>query len=256
MKKFRFILLLFLFIPFIVKGETVGISNTDINSITFGDDWAIVTRDNYKEVLANYGFSDTDITNTYSKWTVNSYYMDAFTKDFSKEIFLIYKKETSDVDNMSSLTDSDIMKETSELRSQYEVYNAKEAIYNANGVKYLKMSYLDSSLNIYVIDYITIVNNYLYQFKVQKNSSEFTDSEINEIDGIVSSTKYDVNTVDNNDENNSDDNMVISPNPNKDKGDSSLNSILIGTIVGAIVGAVIGITIKLSNNKKNKNNNL
>ena len=52
MKRFKFILLLFLFIPFIVKGESVGINDTDINSISFGDDWAIVTRDNYKEVLA------------------------------------------------------------------------------------------------------------------------------------------------------------------------------------------------------------
>ena len=253
MKRFRFILLLFLFIPFIVKGKSVVISNTDISSITFNDDWEVVTRDNYKEVLPNYGLSDTDISNTYSRWTVHSYYMDAFTKDFNKEIFLIYKKETSDVDNMSNLTDSDIMKETSELRSKFEAYNAKEEIYNANGVKYLKMSYLDSSLNIYVIDYITVVNNYLYQFKVQKKSVEFSNSEINEIEDIVSSVKYDSISVDNNSEN--DDNMVISPNSNKDKSDDSLSPILIGTIVGAVVGLIIGVIIKFAGNR-NKNNNL
>ena len=255
MKKFGFILLLFLFIPFIVKGETVDISNTDLNSISFNDNWVVVTRDNYKEVLSNYGFSDTDITSTYSKWTVNSYYMDAFTKDFSKEIFLIYKSESSDLDNMSSLSDSDIMKQTSTLREKYKAYSAKEDIFNGNGIKYLKMTYKDSSLNIYVMDYITIVNNYLYQFKVQKKSNEFTNDEVSEIESIISSANYDVNVVDDNTDYDHDtENITIAPKSNK-KDDSVLNSTLSGAIVGAVVGAIIGIIIKFGKKNKNNNNN-
>ncbi len=260
MKKFIFVLL-FLFMPFMVKAVDIGITDTDINSITFNDDWVYVTRDNYRDVLANYNYSETDITNTYNNWLSQSYYLDAFTKDFNREIFLIVKDETSDVYNMNDLSDSDVYRETTELRNQYKAYNAEEDIFKVGGVKYLKMSYLDSNLNVYVIDYITIINNTLYQFKVQKSGSAFLSSEITEIEGIISSTNYNIKSKSNSNSNNvstSNDttgNSLIAPkNNNKKKGNSTLNSALIGAIVGAIVGGIAGVIIKLTKNK-NKNNN-
>ena len=255
MKKFIFVLL-FLFMPFMVKAVDIGITDTDINSITFNDDWVYVTRDNYKEVLANYNYSETDITNTYNKWLSQSYYMDAFTKDFSREMFLIVKDETSDVYNMNDLSDSDVYKETTELRNQYKAYNAEEDIFKVGGVKYLKMSYLDSNLNIYVIDYITIINNSLYQFKVQKSGSAFLSSEISEIESIISSTNYNIksNSNDVGTSNDTTGNSLISSRNSNKKDNNVFNSAMIGAIVGAIVGGVAGVIIKLTKNK-NKNNN-
>lgn len=255
MKKFIFVLL-FLFMPFMVKAVDIGITDTDINSITFNDDWVYVTRDNYKEVLANYNYSETDITNTYNKWLSQSYYMDAFTKDFSREMFLIVKDETSDVYNMNDLSDSDVYKETTELRNQYKAYNAEEDIFKVGGVKYLKMSYLDSNLNIYVIDYITIINNTLYQFKVQKSGSAFLSSEISEIESIISSTNYNIksNSNDVGTSNDTTGNSLISSRNSNKKDNNVFNSAMIGAIVGAIVGGVAGVIIKLTKNK-NKNNN-
>ena len=255
MKRFIFILL-FLFMPFMIKAVDIGITDTDINSITFNDDWVYVTRDNYKEVLANYNYSETDITNTYNKWLSQSYYMDAFTKDFSREMFLIVKDETSDVYNMNDLSDSDVYKETTELRNQYKAYNAEEDIFKVGGVKYLKMSYLDSNLNIYVIDYITIINNTLYQFKVQKSGSAFLSSEISEIESIISSTNYNIksNSNDVGTSNDTTGNSLISSRNSNKKDNNVFNSAMIGAIVGAIVGGVAGVIIKLTKNK-NKNNN-
>ena len=255
MKKFVFVLL-FLFMPFIVKAVDIGINDTDINSITFNDDWVYITRDNYKEVLANYNYSDTDITNTYNNWLSESYYLDAFTKDFNREMFLIVKDETSDVYNMNDLSDSDVYKETTELRNKYKVYNAEEDIYKVGNVKYLKMSYLDSNLKVYVMDYITIINNTLYQFKVQKSGSAFLSSEISEIEGIISSTDYNIISNSNSVSNNNDTtgNSLISTRDNNKKGNNTLNYVLIGAIVGALVGGIAGLIIKLTKNK-NKNNN-
>lgn len=254
MKKFIFVLL-FLFMPFMIKAVDIGITDTDINSITFNDDWVYVTRDNYKDVLANYNYSESDITNTYNNWLNQSYYLDAFTKDFNREIFLIVKDETSDVYNMNDLSDDDVYKETTELRNQYKAYNAEEDIFKVGGVKYLKMSYLDSNLNVYVIDYITIINNTLYQFKVQKGGSTFLSSEINEIEGIISSTNYNIKSNSNIVSNNNDTtgNSLISTKDNNKKGNNTLNSALIGALVCAIVGGIAGVIIKLTKNK-NKNN--
>lgn len=256
MKKFV-IVLLFLFMPFMIKAVDIGINDTDINSITFNDDWVYITRDNYKEVLANYNYSDTDITNTYNNWLSESYYLDAFTKDFNREMFLIVKDETSDVYNMNDLSDSDVYKETTELRNQYKAYNAEEDIFKVGNVKYLKMSYLDSNLNVYVMDYITIINNTLYQFKVQKSGSAFLSSEISEIEGIISSTDYNIISNSNsvsNDNDNTTGNSLISTRDNNKKDNNTLNSVLIGAIVGALVGGIAGLIIKLTKNK-NKNNN-
>lgn len=256
MKKFVFVLL-FLFMPFMIKAVDIGINDTDINSITFNDDWVYITRDNYKEVLANYNYSDTDITNTYNNWLSESYYLDAFTKDFSREMFLIVKDETSDVYNMNDLSDSDVYKETTELRNKYKSYNAEEDIFKVGNVKYLKMSYLDSNLNVYVMDYITIINNTLYQFKVQKSGSAFLSSEISEIEGIISSTDYNIisnsNSVSNDNDNTTGDSLISTRDNNK-KDNNTLNSVLIGAIVGALVGGIAGLIIKLTKNK-NKNNN-
>lgn len=249
MKKFVFVLL-FLFIPFMVKAVDIGINDTDINSITLNDDWVYITRDNYKEVLANYNYSDTDIESTYNTWLSHSYYMDAFTKDFNREIFLIVKDETSDIYNMNDLSDSDVYKETTELRNQYKAYNAEEDIFKTGGVKYLKMSYLDSKLNVYVIDYITVINNTLYQFKVQKSDSTFLSSEISEIESIISSVNYNIKNKNTKDENS---NSVISPRNNTKKDNSIITSVIVGAVVGALVGLVSALIIKIGKNK-NKNN--
>ena len=259
MKRFIFILL-FLFMPFMIKAVDVSINDTDINSITFNDDWVYVTRDNYKEVLANYNYSESDITNTYNNWLNQSYYLDAFTKDFNREMFLIVKDETSDVYNMNDLSDDEVYKETTELRNQYKAYNAEEDIFRVGGVKYLKMSYLDSNLNVYVIDYITIINNTLYQFKVQKSGSAFLSSENTEIEGIISSTNYNIKSNSNSNDvstNNNDTtgNSLISTRVNNKKNNNTLNSVLIGAIVGAVVGGVAGLIIKLTKNKNNNKNN-
>ena len=252
MKKFVFVLL-FLLVPFMVKAIDIGITDTDINSITFNDDWVYMTRDNYRDVLVNYGYSDADIENTYNTWLNHSYYLDAFTKDNNREVLLIVKDETSNVDNMNDLSDDEVYKETTELRNQYKAYNAEEDIFKVGGVKYLKMSYLDSSLNVYVIDYITIVNNTLYQFKAQKSGSAFLSSEINEIEGIISSTDYNVKNNNISTNNDTTGNSLISTRINKKKDNNTLNSVLIGAIVGALVGGVAGLIIKLIKNK-NKNN--
>lgn len=256
MKRFIFILLI-LFMPFMIKAVDVSINDTDINSITFNDDWVYVTRDNYKEVLASYGYSDTDIESTYNKLLSRSYYLDAFTTDFNREIFLIVKDETSDVYNMNDLSDDDVYKETTELRNKYKVYNAEEDIFKSGNVKYLKMSYLDSSINVYVIDYITIINNTLYQFKVQKSASAFLNSEISEIESIISSTNYNIKSNNNNNNistnNDTTGNSLIAPRDNNKKDNNILNSVLIGAIVGAVVGGVFALIIKIGKNK-NKNN--
>ena len=253
MKKFVFVLL-FLFMPFMIKAVDIGINDTDINSITFNDDWVYITRDNYKDVLPNYGYSDTDIEKYYNNWLNHSYYLDAFTKDNNREIFLIVKDETSDVYNMNDLFDDDIYKETTELRNQYKAYNAEEDIFKVSGVKYLKMSYLDSSLNVYVIDYINIINNTIYQFKAQKSGSRFLSSEITEIEGIISSTNYNSKSnknINDNNISNSTNKSFIASKDNRKKDNNIFTFAIIGALVGALVGGVSALIIKLT--KKNKN---
>ena len=64
MRRLKYLLLLFLIIPFMVSG--LEVSNTDITDIEFSDDWIVVTRDNYNDVLKEQGYSDGQISSTYS----------------------------------------------------------------------------------------------------------------------------------------------------------------------------------------------
>ena len=251
MKRLKYLLLLFLFMPFMVSG--LEVSNIDITDIDFSSDWIVVTRDNYNEVLKEQGFTDGQIASTYSLFLSNDYYIDAFTADYSKELFLIVKNETSSLDNMSSLSDSEILSSTKVLRDKYKVYNATEDIYTTNnGIKYLKMSYLDSGLNLYVTDYITIVNNMLYQFKVQKKNTSFVDSEITDIENIVSSAVYNTDSID---ELPGEVKGLISTNNNRLSREDARVIIIFGGIFGFayIIGVIVAVVLATNNrNRLNK----
>ena len=248
MRRLKYLLLLFLIIPFMVSG--LEVSNTDITDIEFSDDWIVVTRDNYNDVLKGQGYSDGQISSTYSMFLSNDYYIDAFTSDYSKELFLIVKNETSSIDNFSSLSDSEILSSTKELRDKYKVYGASEDVYTTdNGIKYLKMSYLDSSLNVYIIDYITIVNNMLYQFKVQKKNVNFVDSEVSDIEGIISSTDYDIEGKDTLP---GEVQGLISSNNNKLSSEDARIIIIFGGFFGVLytIGIIVAVVLATNNRKK------
>ena len=248
MRRLKYLLLLFLIIPFMVSG--LEVSNTDITDIEFSSDWIVVTRDNYNEVLKEQGFSDEQISSAYSLFSSNYYYIDAFTSDYGKELFLIVKNETSNVDNMSSLSDSEILSNTKELRDEYKVYNASEDVYTAdNGIKYLKMSYFDSSLNVYVIDYITVVNNMLYQFKVQKKNVNFFDSEASDIEGIISSAVYDIESKDTLP---GEVQGLISSNNNKLSSEDARVIIIFCGLFGVVytIGVIVAVVLAINNRKR------
>ncbi len=195
--------------------------------------WYVFTRDNIKN---NSELEELGITYEamYEILHNNEAYMDAilyYENGEYTELFVRKRALDTGIANLSNYKDSEVLELAKELAKKqgantYSVYE--------NQYKFAKLEYVDSNLGYYICEFVTCVNKDNYTFTFQ-STSQFTDEEYAEIENIVDSVKFDIDTS------------------IKEKKSSSIaESVIEKTIGGAVIGGVVGAVIAITNKKKKK----
>lgn len=224
---------LILLLPITVYAETYRIGDTDMSVRVDDSLWYVFTRDNIEnnDELEELGIPYDEMHDILYD---NEAYMDAILlyEDGSYVEFLVRKRalDTGMV-NLSNYTEKQVLKFAKALaeRQKADEYSVYEGKY-----KFARSEYVDSDLGYYVCEYITIVNKDNYTFTFQA-TAQFTDEEYEEIENIIDSINFDVDTS------------------LKEKNINSFwTRIIYRTIGGAIIGGIAGAVIAIVNKKKKK----
>lgn len=238
MRKFKIlnmllvVLAIFIF-PTIVNAQRFYPEGTDLNVWIDDTKWYVFTRDN---LYNNPELDEIGITYDYLyDFMHNNYvYLDGalFYDDSTDNLELLIRKKSIDkIKNLTNYSNDEIMELAEELaeKQDSDVYDIYESDY-----KYVYLKYTD--LGYYLVEYYTIVNGESYTLTVQKQSP-FTSNELYEIETIVDSIDFDVDT------------SLKEPSGGLN---SSSSSIWEEAITGGIAAAIISGISALVNHKKKK----
>lgn len=195
MKLRRFLLAILIFClacPLTVYAKTYTMSDTDISIGVDDSSWYVFTRDNLQNnsELEELGIEPDAMRDILED---NMAYMDAllFYEDGDYVELLIRKtKIENSFTNLSNYNYEQVL----ELAEAFgERQNTKNYSVYENQYKFVRLEYFDSTYDYYICEYITIVNKDNYTLTFQSPSS-FTDWELDEIQNIVDSIKFDVDS--------------------------------------------------------------
>ena len=220
-------------LPIITYAETYNLGGTDMSISVDDTVWYVFTRDNIKnnseleELGIAYGAMYDILHN-------NEAYMDAilyYEGGEYTELFVRKRALDTGIANLSNYKNSEVLELAKELAKKQgaETYSVYE-----NQYKFAKLEYIDSNYGYYICEYVTIVNKDNYTLTFQ-STSQYTDEEYAEIENIVDSVKFDVDT-----------------SIKEKKTSSFAESVLEKTIGGAVIGGVVGAVIAITNKKKKK----
>ena len=218
-------------LPIITYAETYNLGGTDMSISVDDTVWYVFTRDNIKN---NSELEELGITYEamYEILHNNEAYMDAilyYENGEYTELFVRKRALDTGIANLSNYKDSEVLELAKELAkkqgaSTYSVYE--------NRYKFARLEYTDSGY--YLCEFYTVVNKDNYTFTFQ-STSQFTDEEYAEIENIVDSVKFDVDT-----------------SIKEKKTSSFAESVLEKAIGGAVIGGIVGAVIAITNKKKKK----
>ena len=218
-------------LPITTYAETYNLGGTDMSISVDDTTWYVFTRDNIKNnsELEELGITYDAMRDILHK---NEAYMDAilyYENGEYTELFVRKRALDTGIANLSNYKDSEVLELAKELAKKqgantYSVYE--------NQYKFARLEYTDSGY--YLCEFYTVVNKDNYTFTFQ-STSQFTDEEYAEIENIVDSVKFDVDT-----------------SIKEKKTSSFAESVLEKTIGGAVIGGIVGAVIAIINKKKKK----
>ena len=219
--------------PITTYAETYNLGGTDMSISVDDTVWYVFTRDNIKN---NSELEELGITYEamYEILHNNEAYMDAilyYEGGEYTELFVRKRALDTGIANLSNYKNSEVLELAKELAKKQgaEKYSVYESQY-----KFARSEYIDSNYGYYICEYVTIVNKDNYTLTFQ-STSQFTDEEYAEIENIVDSVKFDVDT-----------------SIKEKKTSSFAESVLEKTIGGAVIGGIVGAIIAITNKKKKK----
>ena len=218
-----------LLLPTMVFAKNYTLDDAEIKRISIPDNWYFLTQENFNSVYEEINIPEA----FYNTMVDNNYYFVIMSPSNNMEIILT-KKEV-DADDFSNMDDNDVLAYAT--NTPYSDKNL--SIYKIDNHKYLVAMYVDTSNNInYIYNYLTVINNTLYQFKIQKTNINFTDNEKETFINIIDSLQYNTDINNNNEENKSIFDFIVE---NKEM-------VAIGGFILALLIIIIAIIV----NKKNK----
>lgn len=225
------ILSITIFLPITTYAETYNLGGTDMSISVDDTAWYVFTRDNIKN---NSELEELGITYEamYDILHNNEAYMDAilyYEDGEYVEFFVLKRALDKGVANLSNYKDSEVLELAKELAKMQgaETYSVYE-----NQHKFARLEYTYSGY--YLCEFYTVVNKDNYTFTFH-STSQFTDEEYAEIENIVDSVKFDVDT-----------------SIKEKKTSSFAERVLEKTIGGAVIGGIVGAIIAITNKKKKK----
>lgn len=226
--------LIFLVLPVTVYAETYRMTETDLSVQVDSSIWYVFTRDNIENnaELEELGISYDAMRSILYE---NNVYMDAVLYYDNGEYIELYVRktpQTSGLANLSNYSDDDVLEFAAALAKNQDaqVYSVHK-----NEYKFSRVEYLDANAELYVCEFITIVNKNNYTFTFQ-SSFEFGDLEYEEIESIIDSIQFDIDPA-------------IKEQNNASFGETALKGAIGGAIIGGISGGVIALVNK---NKRKK----
>ena len=195
MKLRRFFLVILFFClacPLTVYAKTYTMSNTDISISVDDSSWYVFTRDNLQNNsdLKELGADPNEMRDILEGIMA---YMDAFLLyedgDFVELLIRKTKIENS-FTNLSNYSYEEVL-ELAELLGERQ--NTKNYSVYENQYKFVKLEYFDSTYDYYICEFLTMVNKDNYTLTFQSPSA-FTNSERDEIQNIVDSVKFDIDS--------------------------------------------------------------
>ena len=219
-------------LPTAASAATFSPSDTDISINLDDSQWYVFTRDNLENnpELTELGLSYEYMNTVFQK---NYAYIDALIMDSDgnfMELFVRVSPTKCNAANLSNYSDDEVLEFAKEAVSNSHDYTVHKTQY-----KFAKAEYVDSNLGYYVCEYVTIVNKNPYVLTFQSNIP-YTSEMYAEIDRIVSTVKFDVDTS--------------LKEPEKNSFDYS--KVVIGAIAGGVTGGAIGGVMALVKKKKKK----
>lgn len=184
--------LLMLFSIITVGAETCHLGDTDMSIHVDDSSWYVFTRDNIKN---NSELDELDISydSMYDILYNNEAYMYAILLyDDGEYVELFVRKRAIDsgMANLSNYSEKDALELAKGLAKRV---NAEEYSVYENQYKFAKLEYVDSNLGYYMCEFFTVVNKDNYTFTFQ-STSPFVDTEYEEIESIIDSIQFDVDT--------------------------------------------------------------
>ena len=220
-------------LPITTYAETYNLGGTDMSISVDDTVWYVFTRDNIKN---NSELDELGITYDamFDILHNNEAYMDAILYyEDGEYVELFVRKRTLDtgIANLSNYKNSEVLELAKGLAKKQGA--EKYSVYE-NQYKFAKLEYIDSNYGYYICEFVTCVNKDNYTFTFQ-STSRFTDEEYAEIESIVDSVKFDVDT-----------------SIKEKKSTSIAENVVEKTIGGAVIGGIIGAVIAITNIKKKK----
>ena len=227
------ILCITIFLPTTTYAETYNLDGTNMSIFVDDSVWYVFTRDNIKN---NSELEELGITYDaiYDILHNNEAYMDAILhyEDGEYVEFFVRKRALdTGIANLSNYKDSEVLELAKEIAKKQgaDTYSVYE-----NEYKFAKLEYIDSNYGYYICEFVTCVNKDNYTFTFQA-TSQFTDEEYAEIENIVDSVNFDIDT-----------------SIKEKKSTSFAESVVEKTIGGAVIGGIVGAVIVIANKKKKK----
>lgn len=229
------ILCFFSFLPVTAYAETYDLGNTDMSIQVDDTSWYVFTRENinHNSELEELGISYDAM---YDILHDNEAYMDAillYENGEYVELFIRKRALDTNVANLSNYNNDEVLEVAAALAkkqgtNKYSVYE--------NQYKFAKLEYLDSNLGYYICEFVTIVNKDNYTITFQ-SPSQFTDWEYDEIEKILDSVSFNIDT------------SITEP-----KTTSIFSGVVEKSIIGAISGGILGaVVVGISYIKKKRN---
>ena len=216
-----------------VGAETYHLGDTDMSICVDDSSWYVFTRDNIKN---NSELDELGLSYDYMYDTLynNEAYMDAallYDDGEYVEFFIRKKAIDSGMANLSNYSEKDVLELAKGLAKRV---NAEEYSIYENQYKFAKLEYVDSNLGYYICEFVTVINKDNYTFTFQ-STSPFVDTEYEEMESIIDSIQFDVDTS------------------LKEKKSSSFgDNVIEATIRGAIIGGGCSVIALLFGKKKKK----
>ena len=248
MKLRRFLLVILVFClacPLTVYAKTYTMSNTDISISVDDSSWYVFTRDNLQNNsdLKELGADPNEMRDILEGIMA---YMDAFLLyedgDFVELLIRKTKIENS-FTNLSNYSYEEVL-ELAELLGERQ--NTKNYSVYENQYKFVKLEYFDSTYDYYICEFLTIVNKDNYTLTFQSPSA-FTNSERDEIQNIVDSVKFDIDS--------SMEELIPTASEEQNKPsvyDEMTETFFVSLVSGGLMGLFAIIVNKMKRAKKTK----
>lgn len=218
-------------LPMTTYAGTYSLNDTDMSIQVDESTWYVFTRDNIEN---NPELDELYITyeDMYNLFYENDAYMDAvlyFDDGNFIELFVLKSDIDTGIVNLSTYDDDEILEIA---QSVAEDKNTQEySIYDST-YKYMYFEYFDETFDepFYMYQYITIVNGSIYTLSFQ-STAEFTRWDYNEVESIVDTVQFDVDTA--------------LEEPKSGLFDVDYGEVAMSAIKGMIIGGIAMVAVSL-----------